>query len=47
VPPAANGTTNVIGFVGHSCAAAKLLQSIDKAMPAIFSLRVNTNPSEH
>ena len=48
VPPAANGTTKVIGLVGHSCAAAKLPQSIERAQarPAIFSLCVNTNSSD-
>src|SRR5882762_2865739 len=47
VPPAANGTTKVIGFVGHSCAAAKLQLSIERAqaMPAIFRVCVDMKSS--
>jgi hypothetical protein len=38
VPPAANGTTKVIGFVGHSCAPAKphANKTRAQARPAIF-----------
>jgi hypothetical protein len=37
-PPAANGTTNVIGRVGQSCAVAEVARAISAVEAAIVNL---------